>query len=114
MDLVTEDLPQLEGGSILGSSGRDSSAGPVVRRAPPDGLVLHPDRGAKGHVAQPSPQHTAVPDPAGVSNELHERHLGRVFGIVASEHPSADSHHRRPVPRHERLEGRLGLVGCSD
>jgi hypothetical protein len=114
LELVLEDLPQLESGSILGSFGRDFGAGPVVRSAALDGLVLHPDRDSKGHVAQPSPQHTAVPNPAGVLNELYERHLNRVFGILDSEDPSADVHDRRPMPRHERFEGRLGLIARSD
>jgi hypothetical protein len=111
-----DDLPQFaEGGSILSSSGRDSLAGLTVYRAPPGGLGLYPDRNPIGDAGQPGPQRSSVADLLGVANQGHERRLDCVLGILMSfQDPTADAHDRRPVLRHQDLEGRFGLVACPD
>ena len=88
-----------------------------ARRAPrePGGLGLHPGCDPIGDTVQPGPKHRRFRIFPALRMRCQERRLGRVLGILKPiEDLSADGHDRRPVSRHQRLEGRIGLVGCPD
>src|SRR5262249_19734365 len=72
----------------------------------------HPECAANGDLAEPTSQRLAIPDCAGVKEQIQESRLERLFGVLPLlEDLPADPHDHRTVPRHQHLERGLGLAG---
>ena len=67
-----------------------------------------------GRPVQPARERAVFPDRAGLPRQDQEGHLEGVLGVVrVVQDAPADAQHHRPVPLHQRAEGRLaGLVAA--